>query len=49
MNPPRLHSLLVDAIQDRDLDAAEAAMRVHVRRGMEKELLGYRMKMNLQG
>jgi DNA-binding GntR family transcriptional regulator len=46
-NPPRLHSLLVDAIKARDPGAAEAAMRAHVRRGMEKELLGYRMKRNL--
>jgi DNA-binding GntR family transcriptional regulator len=47
VNPPRLHSLLVDAIKSRDPESAETTMRVHVRRGMEKELLGYRMKMNL--
>jgi DNA-binding GntR family transcriptional regulator len=37
---PRWHSLLVDAIAQRDPQAADAAMRTHVRRGLEKELLG---------
>ncbi len=41
---PRCHSVLVDPIKNRDLLEAEAAMRRHVRRGLEKELLAYRMK-----
>ena len=44
-DPPRYHSLLVDAIKARDVTGADARMRVHVRSGLEKELLGYRMKM----
>jgi GntR family transcriptional regulator of vanillate catabolism len=45
LNPPRLHSLLVYAISNRDPEAAEGVMRAHVRRGLEKELLGYRMNL----
>src|SRR5262249_48755786 len=44
--PPRLHSLLVDTIAGRDPEAAEAVMRAHVRRGLEKELLAYRMSLD---
>lgn len=44
-DPPRHHSLLVDAIQERDPAKADAAMRAHVRSGLEKELLAYRMNM----
>ena len=44
-DPPRYHSLLVDAIEARDAAEADARMRAHVRSGLEKELLGYRMKM----
>jgi DNA-binding GntR family transcriptional regulator len=46
-DPPRYHSLLVDAIQARDPAAADAVMRAHVRVGLEKELLGYRMRIDL--
>lgn len=42
-DPPRWHSLLVDAIRDRDPVAADQAMRAHVRNGLEKELLAYQM------
>ena len=44
---PRCHSLLIDAIKLRKPSAADAAMRRHVRRGLEKELRGYRTKMEL--
>ncbi|MDR3636500.1 MAG: GntR family transcriptional regulator [Isosphaeraceae bacterium] len=44
-DPPRHHSLLVDAIRERNPSAADAVMRTHVRSGLEKELLAYRMKM----
>lgn len=44
-DPPRWHSQLVDAIQSRDPLQADAAMRAHIRRGLEKELLAYQMKM----
>ena len=40
-DPPRHHGVLVDAIRRRDPVAADAAMRAHVRRGLEKELQGY--------
>jgi DNA-binding GntR family transcriptional regulator len=40
-DPPRHHGLLVDLIRQRDPIAADAAMRAHVRRGLEKELRGY--------
>jgi GntR family transcriptional regulator, rspAB operon transcriptional repressor len=43
-DPPRLHSILVDAIAAHDADAADRAMRAHARMGLEKELLGYRMQ-----
>jgi DNA-binding GntR family transcriptional regulator len=46
VNPPRMHSLLVEPIERRDPEAAAAAMRAHVQRGLEKELLSFRMKMN---
>jgi DNA-binding GntR family transcriptional regulator len=42
-DPPRWHARLVDAIQKRDPLAADEMMRVHVRLGMEKELLAYQM------
>ncbi|MDB5350663.1 MAG: ydfH [Planctomycetota bacterium] len=45
-DPPRYHSLLVDAVKDRDPVAADAIMRAHVRNGLEKELLAYRMRMD---
>lgn len=41
--PLRYHSLLVDAIKNGDPIAADAAMRVHVRSGRDRELAGYRM------
>jgi DNA-binding GntR family transcriptional regulator len=41
-DPPRYHALLVDAIRGRDAASADAVMREHVRKGMEKELLAYR-------
>jgi DNA-binding GntR family transcriptional regulator len=40
-DPPRHHGKLVDLIQSRDSVAADAAMRAHVRRGLEKELAGF--------
>jgi DNA-binding GntR family transcriptional regulator len=40
-DPPRHHGHLVDLIWQRDPVAADAAMRAHVRRGLEKELRGY--------
>jgi DNA-binding GntR family transcriptional regulator len=40
-DPPRHHGHLVDAIRQRDPIAADAVMRAHVRRGLEKELQGY--------
>jgi DNA-binding GntR family transcriptional regulator len=43
---PRCHSLLVDAIQQREPIEADAAMRMHVRCGLENELLSYRMKVD---
>lgn len=43
-DPPRWHSLLVDPIRDRDPIAADSVMRAHVRNGLEKELLAYRMQ-----
>jgi DNA-binding GntR family transcriptional regulator len=41
-DPPRHHGHLADAIRRRDPIAADAVMRAHVRRGLEKELQGYR-------
>jgi DNA-binding GntR family transcriptional regulator len=41
-DPPRWHSRLVDAIERRDPLEADAAMRAHVRSGLEKELQAYR-------
>lgn len=46
-DPPRGHSLLVDAIQGRDPIQADASMRAHIRKDLERELLAYRMKMEL--
>jgi DNA-binding GntR family transcriptional regulator len=43
-DPPRCHALLVDAIQSGDAVAADAAMRAHVKKGLEKELLAYRTR-----
>lgn len=43
---PRYHSLLVDAIDKRDPREGDAVMRDHVRRGLEKELLAYRMRVD---
>lgn len=43
-DPPRLHAVLVDAIKAADADAADAAMRAHVRLGLEKELHNYRQQ-----
>src|SRR5262245_28614491 len=42
-DPPRLHAVLVDAIKAADADAADVAMRAHVRLGLEKELRNYRV------
>jgi len=42
-DPPRWHSLLVDAIQSRESLAADAVMRDHWHRGLEEEILAYRM------
>lgn len=46
LDPPRWHSLLVDAIAGRDEEAADRAMRAHIRRGLEKELLAYQMSLS---
>lgn len=43
-DPDNWHSLLVDTIRDRDPEAADAAMRLHVRMGLQKVLKGYRVK-----
>jgi DNA-binding GntR family transcriptional regulator len=45
-DPPRFHGELVDAIRDRDPLTADAAMRVHIRKGLqiEKELRSVRTK-----
>jgi DNA-binding GntR family transcriptional regulator len=45
-DPPRWHSLLVDTIRDRDPIAGDNVMRAHVRNGLEKELLAYRMNVS---
>jgi DNA-binding GntR family transcriptional regulator len=42
-DPPRHHGLLVDTVRAGDPVAADAAMRAHVRSGLEKELARYRM------
>jgi DNA-binding GntR family transcriptional regulator len=39
--PERHHEVLVDALERRDPLAADAAMRAHVRRGLEREIKGY--------
>jgi DNA-binding GntR family transcriptional regulator len=44
--PPRQHSLLVEPIARRDPLAADAAMREHLRRTLEKILRVYGMKMD---
>lgn len=41
---PRYHSQLVDAIQARDPERADSQMRAHVRSGLDKELMAYRLK-----
>lgn len=46
LDPPRWHSLLVDALRTRDPLAADAAMRAHIQRGLEKELLAYQMSLS---
>ncbi|HEX4130708.1 MAG TPA: GntR family transcriptional regulator [Pirellulales bacterium] len=46
---PRFHSLLADAIKARDPQAADAAMRSHVRFGLAKELRGYRVQATKPG
>jgi DNA-binding GntR family transcriptional regulator len=43
-DPYNWHSLLVDTIRDRDPEAADEAMRLHVRMGLQKVLKGYRVK-----
>ena len=43
-DPPNWHSMLVDTIRDRNPDAADAAMRIHVQMGLQKVLKGYRVK-----
>jgi DNA-binding GntR family transcriptional regulator len=40
-NPPRYHARLVDPIKAHDPDAADAAMRAHIKAGLEKTILGY--------
>ncbi|MCE9534754.1 MAG: GntR family transcriptional regulator [Planctomycetes bacterium] len=42
-DPPRFHSLLVDAIRTGNAIKADAAMRSHVQHGLERELRGYRL------
>jgi DNA-binding GntR family transcriptional regulator len=42
------HQLLVEAVKARDPHAADAAMRTHVRMGLERELIGYRMRLGEQ-
>jgi DNA-binding GntR family transcriptional regulator len=44
--PPRQHSLLIDPIARRDPLAADAAMREHLRRTLEKILQVYGMRMS---
>ncbi len=44
-DPPRWHSLLIDAVRDRDPLAADAAMRAHMRRGFEKDMLAYQLSL----
>jgi len=41
IGPARMHSELVEVIATRDPQAADAAMREHVRYGLKKELMGY--------
>jgi DNA-binding GntR family transcriptional regulator len=42
-DPPRAHSRLVDPIRDRDVAAAEAEMRAHIRRGMQNECHAFQL------
>jgi DNA-binding GntR family transcriptional regulator len=44
--PLRYHSLLVDAIRNRDPQAADELMRAHVQSGLERELAGYRRSLH---
>jgi DNA-binding GntR family transcriptional regulator len=46
IDPPRYHSLLVDPIKEGNLLASVAVMREHVRKGLEKELRAYRLKIS---
>ncbi len=39
--PSRYHENVVDALEGRDPIAADAVMRAHVRKGLERELRGY--------
>lgn len=45
LEPLRYHSRLVDAIRDRNPEAADAAMRIHIRNGRDSEIAGYRMSL----
>ncbi len=44
VDPVNAHTELVDAITSRDPVAADAAMRTHLRRALEKELFAYRTR-----
>lgn len=44
LDPPRQHTLLVDAIKVADADAADTVMRAHVGLGLEKELHNYKQQ-----
>src|SRR5262249_8723112 len=44
--PRRYHSLLIDLVAKRDVAAADAAMRHHVRNGLETILQAYGLTMN---
>lgn len=45
VEPLRYHSRLVDAIRGRNPEAADAAMRIHIRNGRDSEIAGYRMSL----
>jgi hypothetical protein len=47
-DPPRFHAQLVDTIRDRDPLAADAAMRAHVRKGLEKEIKAYELRIHTE-
>jgi len=46
LDPPHWHTSLVVALQTRNPEQADLAMRAHVRRGLEKEMLAYNRSRN---